>query len=63
MAKPSIVVYENVQYYSLPTAARLLKTTVKKLTEIAGVESIELRNFKVNGPMRGSVHIAAKSAT
>ena len=51
MAKPNVVEYENVQYYSLSTAAKLLKTTVKKLTEIAGKEYIEFHKFKENGPM------------
>ena len=51
MNKKSVTVIESVTYYRLSTAAKLLGTTVKKFTEIAGAEHISFRNFKENGPL------------
>lgn len=51
MTKKSVTVIESVTYYRLSTAAKLLGTTVKNFTEIAGIERIDFRNFKENGPL------------
>ena len=51
MNKRIKIVEEKVRYYSLSIAAKLLGTTVKKFTEIAGEECVTFRNLRENGPL------------
>lgn len=51
MAVKTQRMHEGKLYYSAPAAARLLGTTTTKLKQIIGPESIEYRNFCVNGAL------------
>jgi hypothetical protein len=48
---PGKVEYDGEIYYSVPTAARLLKTNVVYVKKLMGTGELEWQNFLVNGPI------------